>query len=535
MVAAAQSGAPAGQLDIPENIHFVGKQDPAIRKATAIVNGEVITGTDVDQRLALASRQQQPAAVARGDGARPRPGAAQPDRRNARNPGRAAGRHHDRSRASSTAIISASPTTSIARPQAFAAFLRSIGSSDRSLKRQIQGELAWQRLQRRKIEPFVNVGDDEVKAVIDRIEASRGTAEYHVAEIFMSATPETLAQVRANAANIVQQIRDGATFLAYARQFSEASTAAVGGDLGWVRAEQLPDELAGVIQQMPVGAISEPIPVPGGVSIIVLVDKRQVLIADPRDAVLSLKQMSLAFPAGIDAGAGRDARSSSSRPATQTMGGCGDAEATAQTLGAEVVANDQVKVRDLPPALQQMLLGLGVGQATPPFGSATSGSASSSCAAATIRRRRPRLNPDQIMQPDGPRSGSTARPALPARSSPRRGGRLSLSGAVPGRRRSRSRWAIPAGIGPEIIAKAWERRRRERLPPLLRGRQRPSGRARCGTGRSNRSRTRTRPRAASTEALPVIRVEADEPRSCPASPTWRARAARSIRSSSRSA
>src|SRR4051812_42594030 len=62
MVAAAQSGPPAGRLDIPENIHFVGKQDPGIRKATAIVNGEVITGSDVDHRVALvvANANQQP-------------------------------------------------------------------------------------------------------------------------------------------------------------------------------------------------------------------------------------------------------------------------------------------------------------------------------------------------------------------------------------------------------------------------------------------------------------------------------------------
>ena len=38
---------------------FVGKQDPGVRKATAIVNGEVITGSDVDHRLALIARLDQ--------------------------------------------------------------------------------------------------------------------------------------------------------------------------------------------------------------------------------------------------------------------------------------------------------------------------------------------------------------------------------------------------------------------------------------------------------------------------------------------
>src|SRR5689334_15600620 len=49
-VAAAQT---EGSLQIPGRIQFVGTPQPGIRKATAIVNGEVITETDVDQRLAL--------------------------------------------------------------------------------------------------------------------------------------------------------------------------------------------------------------------------------------------------------------------------------------------------------------------------------------------------------------------------------------------------------------------------------------------------------------------------------------------------
>jgi len=38
-----------------------------------------------------------------------------------------------------------------------------------------------------------------------------------------------------------------------------------------------------------------------------------------------------------------------------------------------VVDNDNVKVRDLPPQLQEMLLKLQIGEATPPFGSVAEG------------------------------------------------------------------------------------------------------------------------------------------------------------------
>ncbi|HEX8380787.1 MAG TPA: peptidylprolyl isomerase, partial [Allosphingosinicella sp.] len=254
-------------------------------------------------------------------------------------------------------------------PEQLSAFLRANGASPETLKRQIHGEIAWSRLQNSKIEPYVNVSEEEVRAVIDRLNAAKGTQEFKVSEIFLSATPETAAEVRANAARIVQQLRGGAPFLAYARQFSEASTAAVGGDLGWVRAAQLPDALGGAVQSMPVGSVSDPIAIPGGFSIIQVADTRQVLTADPRDAVLSLKQMTLPVQTGLSR-AQIEERAQTLIRATQAMGGCGGAEAAAIPLGAEVVSNDQIRVRDLPAPMQPLLLSLGIGQATAPFSSA---------------------------------------------------------------------------------------------------------------------------------------------------------------------
>jgi peptidyl-prolyl cis-trans isomerase SurA len=119
---------------------------------------------------------------------------------------------------------------------------------------------------------------------------------------------------------------------------------------------------------MPVGAMSEVIELPGGFSIIALVDQRQILVADPRDAVLSLMQMSVALPANTTPEQMR-ARAQQLTSVTQSMGGCGRAPEVAAAQGAELVSNDQVLVRDLPPVLQQMLLPLNIGQATAPVGS----------------------------------------------------------------------------------------------------------------------------------------------------------------------
>jgi peptidyl-prolyl cis-trans isomerase SurA len=257
-------------------------------------------------------------------------------------------------------------------PEQLAAMLDSNGSNIKSMRRQIEAEIAWQRLQRAKIESGVSVGDDEVKAVLDKLNASKGTQEYRISEIYLSASPATESQTLENANKILTQLRGGASFAGYARQYSEASTAAVGGDLGWVRPEQLPAQLATVIREMPAGAISDPIPVPGGFSIIAVQDTRKILTADPRDAVLNLKQVSINFPKGT-ARAAAEPIVARFADAARNIGGCGGADKIAADFHGEVVTSDQVKMRDLPPALQRLMLPMQVGQATQPFGSLEEG------------------------------------------------------------------------------------------------------------------------------------------------------------------
>lgn len=359
------------QLNLPKEVTVFGKSDPNVRKATAIINGRILTGTDIDQRLALIITA---------------------------NGGKVEAEEKERLRlqvlrnlidetlqiqeaaANDIKVDPAEIQQSYERvaanfrqsPTQFDAYLRTQGSSSASIKRQIEGELAWSRLLRRNVQPFVNVSEDEVQSVIDRLNAAKGSDEYRIGEIYLSATPENRAQIIANARNIIQQIQQGGSFPAYARQFSEASTAAVGGDLGWVRPAQLPPELAQAAAEMQVGQIAGPIETVGGVSLLYVMDKRKVLTADPRDSLLSLKQLSVLFPKGTTKEQA-STKAASFAAAIKEIKGCGQANEVGARIGADVVDNDNVKIRDLPPQLQDILLNLQVGEATPPFGSITEG------------------------------------------------------------------------------------------------------------------------------------------------------------------
>lgn len=358
-------------LNIPSDVQLFGKLDPNVRKATAIVNGTAITGTDVDQRVALieaANNIQMKGddlnrlklQVLRGliDEALEVQEAKSNDVKVT----------PDEIKQGFTRVAQRFNMT----PTGLRAYLAKIGSSERSLDGQIEAEIAWQHYLSKEVEPFVNVGDQEVNAILDRLKAEQGTQEYHLKEIYMSASPDRAAQVQSNMQELMKQIQSGQHPFEYYAQFSEASTRSVGGDLSWVQLNTLPSSLAQAAQEMQVGQIAGPIQVPGGFSILYLVDKRTVGAADPRDARLSLRQLTVHFPAGITQ-AQAQAQTAEFAKATQDIHGCGDVEKVAKQINAEVVDNDSVVIRQLPPQLQDIMLKLQVGQATPPFGSVTEG------------------------------------------------------------------------------------------------------------------------------------------------------------------
>ncbi|MFC3594722.1 peptidylprolyl isomerase [Novosphingobium piscinae] len=373
--ALAQEGpneTPQGAIVIPNDVQIFGKNDPNHRRATAVVNGDIITGTDVEQRLALVMAANQ-GKIAPEEMQRLRLQVLRNliDETLQIQEAKAQDLKVDDDEVDSTYERVAQQNFR-QEPAALDAYLGKIGSSPGSLKRQIRGELAWQSVLRRNVQPFINVSESEVREMMERLKAAKGTEEYRLGEIFLSATSENRAQVAENAAQIVEQLKKGGSFVAYARQYSQASTAAVGGDLGWIRLAQLPAELGAAAQSLSSGQLVGPIETSGGFSILYLIDKRQVLTADPRDAILSLKQISIDFPAGTTE-ANATKRAAEFAAAMKAARGCGAVDAVAQGLGAQVVANDQVRARDLPAPLQDALLSLSLGETSPPFGSIAEG------------------------------------------------------------------------------------------------------------------------------------------------------------------
>ncbi len=358
-------------LSIPDGQILFKPNNPNVRRATAIVNGEIITGTDVDQRLALI--------LASNDGQLP-PEEVERFRQQILTNLIDETLQIQEAEANEIKITDGEVDnyfTEISQQnfklpaKETEKFLLSKNSSVSTLKRQIKAEIAWNRVLGRNVRPFINVSDEEVITIQKRLDANKGQTEYRLGEIYLSATPENQDKVFENAKKILQQLQAGGNFGAYARQFSEASTSPQGGDLGWVKLDRLPQSLAQAAAGLGPNELVA-VPSPGGISLLLLIDRRQVATSDPRDSILSLKQLAVTFPKGsTEAQAAPLVKRFSEE--TQKIRGCGEADAIAKSLGAEVVNRDGLKIRDLPAPLQQVMLSLQIGQSTPPYGSLEDG------------------------------------------------------------------------------------------------------------------------------------------------------------------
>ena len=121
--------------------------------------------------------------------------------------------------------------------------------------------------------------------------------EYVVSEIFLALDdPAREGEVRTAADGIAAQLRAGASFAGLARQFSQSSSAAIGGDLGRVRAGRLDARLETALDSLAPNGISSPIRLENGFYILLLRERSVVEGAKALEEKLALKRLYFAAP-----------------------------------------------------------------------------------------------------------------------------------------------------------------------------------------------------------------------------------------------
>ena len=247
---------------------------------------------------------------------------------------------------------------------AFLAALKAQGIGSDTLYQQIRSSMSWQKWIRGRYGSRLRIGEDQIKATQVRMIAAASKPQYQVSEVFLDASRTGgMDAALKGATQLVAQLQQGAPFAAVARQFSASSTAAAGGDAGWISPGEMPVEVDTALDQLRPGQLSQPIPVRDGVYIIYLKDKR----SGSGQTLVSLKQAAIGLTPAASA-ADVEAARVKLEAVRASIKTCDTLEATASKTPG-VVASDlgEAEIGDLSTEFQTAAKTLAVGQVSAPI------------------------------------------------------------------------------------------------------------------------------------------------------------------------
>ncbi|MBC7769932.1 MAG: peptidylprolyl isomerase [Phycisphaerales bacterium] len=224
-----------------------------------------------------------------------------------------------------------------------------------TLRSQIEADIAWQRLISGMYGNRVRVSEVEIRETQQRIAANATRPQYQISEIFLPAESEQeFTEMQQGAMRLLEHMQRGAPFPSVARQFSQAPSAAAGGDIGWIAAPELAPELQPIADQLQAGQVSLPVRTQNGVYIIAMRERRAGAAAGST-SIVSLRQISAPV-----------ARQAALERVQQRIEGCGNLPSRISNVqGAEIADLGQTQESDLSPAIRDRITGVAVGRAAP--------------------------------------------------------------------------------------------------------------------------------------------------------------------------
>ena len=252
----------------------------------------------------------------------------------------------------------------------FKQYIQSTGVTFDIAVQQIEAQIAWTKIIRRRVRPQVDVSESRDRRRAEPRAHERRQDRIARCRDLRAGRPGRLAdEAKRSADRIAEQLKRGAPFGAVAQQFSQGATAAAGGELGWVLPGSLDPTLDAAVEKLQVRQYSEPVRGTAGWHILYVIDRRPFAAARPDDVRLNLTQMTLPLPVNASA----DEVAKATADAQKAMAGvrtCTDLHGRSRELkGATSGDLNGVRVGDLQ-ANQQMfeqIPKLAVGGTAGPF------------------------------------------------------------------------------------------------------------------------------------------------------------------------
>ncbi len=250
-------------------------------------------------------------------------------------------------------------------PDGIDKFLKEHGIDRQTLVDQLTAQRVWADSVQGRYHSTVTVGDEEIAEATKEIEEHRNDPQVRLAEIFLSVeTPSQDTEVHQFAEKLYDELKKGAPFQQVARQFSQSSTAAVGGDIGWVIPGSLSPELDDVIAKMQRGQLTSPLRLNGGYYIYLMIDERK----PEASSAVTMNLTQVVFPMAEDADQKtKDAIIAKARQATDDAHSCGEMAKLGRDISPQLSGSiGDVKAAELPPEVRPMLIAAPIAKPTKP-------------------------------------------------------------------------------------------------------------------------------------------------------------------------
>jgi peptidyl-prolyl cis-trans isomerase SurA len=147
---------------------------------------------------------------------------------------------------------------------------------------QIRADIGWARLVQRKLRSTIRITDAEINEALARAKSAQGKTEYRLSQIFQAIdSPKDAPAVRQATQRLLEQLQSGADFGSLAQEFSQDTSAANGGDIGWVREDEADPAIGAELKRLGggpevKGQMIGPVQGTGGYYLVRIEDVRQV-------------------------------------------------------------------------------------------------------------------------------------------------------------------------------------------------------------------------------------------------------------------
>ncbi|MDF2096201.1 peptidylprolyl isomerase [Aquibaculum arenosum] len=251
-------------------------------------------------------------------------------------------------------------------PEQFVNMLEGNGAPLQSIHDQLRASVAWNKILSAQVVPDVQVTEEEIDQAVDRMSGQDAEVQARFAEIFIpfQGTAEE-NEARQLSERLIDQLAQGASFQQLAAQFSQAPTAAAGGDRGFVSQSRLAPDIASVIADMQPGDLAGPIPSVNGYYILVLIDRRQGSMGGSGGGEGRVRLTQIAWEAEPGQ---EDAVMRQAEEATVSIDSCAAAEDLAAEIGG-AGSGDMgfINTQDMSDELRSLALNLPQGVPSPPI------------------------------------------------------------------------------------------------------------------------------------------------------------------------